>query len=131
MDNNNTSTQLALIDDDEQYNGKLDYKVMEVDGKTVFLHEAVWALHHGRPIPDGNLVYHLDADTLNNDIKNLALACYNEEKSVYKDKVFHVSNFRNNKALIEEHFSDVHGVLFTADDGLTKTIKTDAAESVQ
>ncbi|EJE3344120.1 HNH endonuclease [Escherichia coli] len=40
----------------------------------VYEHEAVWMLHHGKPVPDGNFcIHHIDGDPLNNEPNNLIL----------------------------------------------------------
>lgn len=88
---------------------------IERDGEedvVIFLHEAEWVVHNGA-IPDNYMVYHKDGNTSNNCITNLDLV---EENKLYGDlspcKVFHLSNYKSYKKLIEENFTDIYFKLF-------------------
>lgn len=41
-------------------------------GKYVHEHVLIWEQHHG-PLPENHVVYHIDGNSLNNDISNLAI----------------------------------------------------------
>lgn len=105
------------VSEQEIINNTLDYVIAEIEGKFVFFHEAVWALYHKRPIPDGKLVFHKDGNTYNNNIENLDLVDENKEYGDLhsaKNKIFHESMVKDeqNKEFLKEHFNDVYQVLY-------------------
>lgn len=56
------------------------YMVVKVDYKKYRLHRIVWAMRHGREIPEGYEVDHKDRNPLNNHIDNLRLATPSENQ---------------------------------------------------
>lgn len=106
----------AVTEEERQKIANSDlFMVAEIDGKTIFYHEAVWAKFNGKPIPTGYLVYHRDGDPMNNEPDNLDLI---EENRDYGDlhektnRVFHEENFMTNREFIRDNFEDVYEVLF-------------------
>lgn len=90
---------------------KLNYMIAEIEGKTIFFHEAMWALHNGL-IPDGKLVYHIDGNPMNNDISNLALVDENKDYGdlhLNSNKIFHKSSY--DKEFVKKHFTDVYDTI--------------------
>ncbi len=53
------------------------YKIVRVNGKGYAVHRLIWIMFNGN-IPDGMLIDHIDRNKLNNNIKNLRLATYQE-----------------------------------------------------
>lgn len=49
------------------------YTMISVNGKcySIYIHEAVFALYHNRPIAEGNEIHHRDGNPANNAIDNL------------------------------------------------------------
>ncbi len=94
--------------EDERKENELKYYVADIEGLQIFLHEAIWVLHHKKCIPDDKLVCHIDGNPNNNFIENLDLIDENKDvgdlhKS--KNKIFHKSTF--NEIFIKKHFSDI------------------------
>lgn len=48
-----------------------------------FEHIEVWERHHGRPVPDGHQIHHIDGDKLNNDPSNLLAVTPTEHKRIH------------------------------------------------
>lgn len=48
-----------------------------------FEHVEVWERHHGRPVPDGHQIHHVDFDKLNNDPSNLLAVTPTEHKRLH------------------------------------------------
>lgn len=48
-----------------------------------FEHVEVWERHHGRRVPEGHDIHHIDGDKLNNDPANLQLVTKLEHKRVH------------------------------------------------
>lgn len=93
----------------------LNYKVANIEGKMIFLQEAVWALNKKEPIPNGKLVCHVDGNPLNNNFDNLKLVDENKEHGDFhqeSNKVFHEQNVEANKDFIKRNFDDIYQVLF-------------------
>lgn len=106
----------------------MKYQVANIEGKLVFLQEAVWALYNKEFIPTGKLVAHKDGNTLNNEPSNLELV---DENKKYKDlhldknKIFHVENMDQNKEFIKKHFNDIYQVLYEGVSNDTSGPKTE------
>lgn len=48
-----------------------------------FEHVEVWERHHGRPVPDGYQIHHVDFDKLNNSPDNLLAVTPTEHKRLH------------------------------------------------
>src|SRR4051812_33551634 len=59
------------------------YSRIVVNGRQVMEHDYVWEQHHGRKIPPGHDVHHIDEDKLNNTIDNLQLVTKLEHKRIH------------------------------------------------
>jgi hypothetical protein len=92
---------------------RMKYMVAEIDGKTVFLHEAEWVIGNKKPVPKGMLVFHKDGNTVNNAIDNLDIVDENSEYGdLHRDnnKVFHEQNVDRHKEYIRVHFQDIYNI---------------------
>jgi len=70
------------------------YYTAVIDGRHERLHRAIWKYHHGS-IPRGMVVHHIDGDSLNNDIDNLALMTRPAHASHHhKDSEEHIEHMR-------------------------------------
>jgi hypothetical protein len=93
----------------------LKYMIANIEGKNIFLHEAVWVLNSQKPIPSGKLVSHKDGDTMNNNFDNLELVDENVEYGDLhqrSNKIFHDDYYMNHKEFIKKHFDDIYMVIF-------------------
>lgn len=60
---------------------------IKVNGKScsVYIHDAVWMLHHNKPLPDGDFhVHHVDLDPQNNAPDNLVLMSHRTHQFYHK-----------------------------------------------
>ncbi len=99
----------------ETQENTMKYMIASIDGKEIFLHEAVWTLNSAKPIPEGKLVAHKDGNTMNNDYDNLYLVEENDSHGdLHKDsnKIFHQGNYKDHEEYIRKNFSDISSVLF-------------------
>lgn len=106
----------AVFNEEKENLSNMDlFMVADIEGLSIFCHEAVWTKFNKRPIPRGKLVYHKDGNPMNNDITNLDLI---DENSQYGDlhmevnKIFHEQNYQQNKEFIKKYFDDIYEVLF-------------------
>ena len=122
MDKGETAVEMkvqleqAKTDDERQRIANSDlYSVADIDGKSIFYHEALWVKVNGKPIPNGMLVFHKDGNPMNNDPDNLDIVKENENYGdLHSDenKVFHEHNYKSNEEFIKEHFDDIYCILF-------------------
>lgn len=59
------------------------YRRFRHGGRFRMEHDVVWEEHHGRPVPPGHDVHHVDFDKLNNVIENLVLLTKLEHKRIH------------------------------------------------
>ena len=52
-------------------------------GKRRRLHDVIWEYEHGRAIPPGCVIHHLDWDKTNNDINNLICVLVSEHEYIH------------------------------------------------
>jgi len=93
----------------------MKYMIASIDGKDIFLHEAIWVLNSSKPIPSGMLVAHKDGDTMNNEYDNLYLVSENNNHGdlhIDSNKIFHQEKYKENRDYIRKHFSDIASILF-------------------
>jgi len=89
----------------------MKYMVATIEGKDIFLQEAEWVRHTGKPIPTGKLVAHKDGNTMNNEFTNLILVDENKEYGDLhqkSNKVFHEENVVKYEDFIKKHFPDIY-----------------------
>lgn len=62
------------------------FQVIKVNGRpyTVFIHEAVYMLHHDRPIAEGKEIHHIDGDNRNNEPENLIELTRTQHQRIHK-----------------------------------------------
>lgn len=86
------------------------FMVAEIEGKTIFAHEAVWAKTNKRLIPSDMLVFHKDGDPMNNDPDNLDIVKSTNDLHISPNRVFHENTA--DKEFIKKHFDDVHDAIY-------------------
>jgi len=86
------------------------FMVAEIEGKTVFMHEAVWAKENRSLIPSNKLVFHKDGDPMNNDPENLDIVDSTNDLHISPNRVFHENTA--NREFIKEHFDDVYDAIW-------------------
>jgi hypothetical protein len=59
------------------------YNRIRVSGRQVMEHVYVWQQHHGRLVPTGYDIHHIDGDKLNNAVGNLRLVSRTEHKRIH------------------------------------------------
>lgn len=89
-----------------------DYMMATIDDIDVYLHEAVWVLNSGKPIPSNKLVLHKDGNTMNNSYDNLELIDEFDTTPSTRHKLFHENNYKDYKYYIESNFRDIFEKLF-------------------
>jgi len=92
----------------EQQHNKMCYSVAEIEGKLIFLHEAVWCFYNGL-IPVGFLIFHKDGNVNNNNIENLELVKENDEHGdlhLKENKIFHSDTY--DEEFVKKHFEDIY-----------------------
>lgn len=62
---------------------KKGYNRLWINGRQIMEHVLVWETHHGRKVPPGHDVHHIDHDKLNNDPANLLLVTKLEHKRIH------------------------------------------------
>ncbi len=105
---NPSNIKTQVIEQTQTNNDEMLYMTAEINGKTIFYHEATWALNYGL-IPDEHLIFHKDGNPMNNEIDNLNLVKENEDSGdlhIKCNKIFHKSSY--NEEFVKEHFNDVY-----------------------
>ena len=59
------------------------YSRISVGGRQVMEHVYIWEREHGRRVPPGHDIHHIDGDKLNNKIDNLRLVTKLEHKRIH------------------------------------------------
>ncbi len=65
------------------------YQTIRVNGKAyaVHIHEAIFVLHHNRPIAEGKEIHHVDGDYENNAIDNLVELTRTQHRRIHKYQI--------------------------------------------
>lgn len=65
---------------------KKPYKHKRVNGVMCDVHVLVWIKAHGRQVPEGCVIHHIDGDKWNNDPSNLMLLSARDHRSIHAKK---------------------------------------------
>lgn len=85
------------------------YKAVNVNGKKILEHRAIWKYYHG-DIPDGYQIHHIDGNKLNNNINNLELiSSHQHPKKHRKYNYLYVKSLRT-KGFTLQQIADKIGV---------------------
>lgn len=68
------------------YTNKARWVVRTVNG-LVYEHILIWQKHHGRKLPRGWVVHHIDEDPLNNDVTNLEAMPHGKHNSLHRLRI--------------------------------------------
>lgn len=60
------------------------------------LHVAIWEFYNGKKVPKGYCIHHIDGDTFNNDISNLACEPISQHLSYHSKKNLQNPEYRKN-----------------------------------
>jgi len=59
------------------------YLIDTVEGKIIYEHRKVWEQYHGRKIPTGLRIHHIDGNRLNNSVENLQLVNWQSHQRIH------------------------------------------------
>lgn len=62
------------------------FQIINIDGKThsVFIHDALFMLHHNRPIAEGKEIHHVNGDYEDNAVDNLAELTRTQHRRIHQ-----------------------------------------------